>query len=73
VINLDLIVDQDLDDLLAIARYLGKDKECFIDLYPSDTTSKGIYHRGAFRLTDAPTFNPVQYQLHKNTMTFEET
>jgi hypothetical protein len=74
VLRLDFIDDvADLAWLLAAARYLGKDKECWLDVYPDDTGPKGLYHRGAFRLVDSPTFNPVQVGLHKNTMTFEET
>lgn len=74
VIRLDWIPDAtDLASLLAIARYLGKGGECWLDIYPDDTGAKGIYNRGAFRLTDSPTFNTHQYGFHKNTMTFEET
>jgi hypothetical protein len=72
-INLTGITDSDLPTMLAAARYLGKDKECWISLYPGWGGAKEIYNQGAFRLTDSPTFNPHQVGLHKNTMTFEET
>lgn len=74
VVNLEAIPDAtDLATMLAIARYLGKDGECFIDAYPDETGAKGIYGRGAFRLVDSPTFNPYQFGVHKNSMKFEET
>lgn len=72
-LRLDFIPDADLPTMLAIARYLGQDKECWLDVYPDDATAKGMYHRGAFKLVDSPTFNPWQVGLHKNTMTFQET
>lgn len=73
-IRLDYIEDDgDLADLLEVAQRLGKTGECWIDVYPDDTGAKGIYHRGAFRLVDSPTFGPVQYGLHRNSLVFEET
>jgi hypothetical protein len=73
VLRLDFIPDTDLATMLAIARYLGTDKECFISLYPEWGGAKELYNMMACRLVDSPTFNPWQVGLHKNTMTFEET
>lgn len=73
-INLQFITDSDdLAWLLAAARYLGKDKECFVSLYPGEGGVKEMYNQMACRLVDSPTFNPWQVGLHKNSMTFEET
>lgn len=63
----------DLNWLLGAARRLGKDGECWLDLYPHNTAAMGIYGRGVFRLADSPTFNHAQFGHHKNTMRFEET
>lgn len=72
-IQLDFITDADLDSMLAIARYLGRDKECFVSLSPGVGGVKELYRQGAFRLVDSPTFNPHQYGLHRNSLVFEET
>lgn len=72
-LRLDFIPDADLPTVLGIARYLGKDKECFLSLYPGWGGAKELYNMMACRLIDSPTFNPWQVGLHKNTMTFEET
>lgn len=72
-LNLSFVTDTDLPTLLAMARYLGRDKEAFVDLYPGSATAKGLYNRMAFRLTDSPTFNPHQYGVHRNTLLLEET
>lgn len=73
VVPLDNIPESDLPELLAIADYMGKDKEGFLSLYPGEGGAKEIYHAMSFRITDSPTFNPMQYGWYKNTMTFEET
>lgn len=73
VINLDLVSDDDLPSVLAIAQRLGKNGECLIDVYPETSGAKHLYNLMACRLVDSPTFNPSQYGWHKNTMTFEET
>lgn len=73
VLRLDFIPDADLPTVMAIARYLGTDKECFLSLYPGLGGAKELYNMMACRLVDSPTFNPWQVGLHKNTMTFEET
>lgn len=73
-IDLTYVDAADLPTLLAMARYMGRDKEGFVDLYPESTDyAKGLYHRMAFRLVDSPTFNPHQVGLHKNTLLLEET
>lgn len=72
VLNLDWIPDTDVDDLLALARYLGTDKETWVSLYPGAGGALELYNQMACRLVDSPTFNPHQYGLHRNTMTFEE-
>lgn len=73
VINLEFITDAELATLLAIARYLGTDRECFISLYPGVGGVKELYNQMACRLVDSPTFNPHQWGQHKNSMVFEET
>ncbi len=73
VINLNWVPDADLPTLLAIGRYLGADRECFIDLYPGETGAKALYNRMACRLVQSPTLNPSAYLHHRKTMVFEET
>lgn len=74
VLSLDAILEgTDLATMMGMARYLGKDGECFVDPYPTSATAQGIYARGAYRLVDSPTFNPHQYGVFKNTMRFEGT
>lgn len=65
--------DSDFATLMAIARYLGKDGECFLDPYPTSQTARGIYARGAYRLVDVVPFGPREYGLQKTTMKFEGT
>lgn len=72
-IDLSYVSDADLPTMLAMARYLGRDREGFVDLYPEAATAKGLYSRMAFRLVDSPTFNPHQYGVHRNTLLLEET
>jgi hypothetical protein len=74
-IRLDLrfITDTDLPTVLEMMTYLGQDRECLLDVFPEVASARGIWHRGAFRVKDSPTFNPWQVGLHKNTITFEET
>lgn len=73
-IDLSFVADADIPTLLAMSRYMGRDKEGFVDLYPETTDyAKGIYNRMAFRLVDSPTFNPHQVGLHKNSLLLEET
>jgi hypothetical protein len=74
-IRLDLrfITDADLPTVLELMTYLGEDRECLLDVFPESGNARGIWHRGAFRVADSPTFNPWQVGLHKNTITFEET
>lgn len=73
-INLEYIEDEgDLAALLEIAQYVGTTREFWIDVYPESATAKGIYHRGAFRLVESPSFNPNFYGLHRSSLVFEET
>lgn len=72
-IDLDRILDADLPTFLAIARYLGRDRECFVSLYPGAGGALEIYNQMACRLVESPTFTPLAPGLHKNTMVFEET
>lgn len=72
-LNIRLIPDADLPTVLAIARRLGRDKECFLSVYPGAGGAKELYNQGAFRLVQSPTFNPHTYGYHKFVMSFEET
>lgn len=69
----EFIPDADLATLLATARYCGKDKELFVDLYPDDTGVKGLYNKMACRFVDSPTFTPYQRDLHRSQFVLEET
>lgn len=74
VINLDYVNDAtDLAALLDIANYLGLNRECFVSLYPGEGGAKEIYNQMACRIKSAPTFGPVQYGVHRNSLVFEET
>jgi len=73
VLDLQFIPEVDLNDLLAIARYLGKDREAFISLYPGEGGVKELYNQMACRLIESPTFNPHFVGLHKTRLVFEET
>lgn len=72
-INLEFVNDTDLPSLLAIERYLGLDKECFVSLYPGDGGAKELYHMMACRIVSSPSLGPVQFGVHKNSLVFEET
>lgn len=72
-INLEHVPDADVTWLLAMARYLGLDKECAVDLYPEDTSAKGIYNRAIVRIVSAPGIGPTQYGMHRNSLVLEET
>ncbi len=73
VLDLQFIPDADLNDLLAIARYLGKDREAFISLYPGEGGVKELYNQMACRLIESPTFGPHFPGLEKTRLVFEET
>jgi hypothetical protein len=72
-INLEFIPDNDLPTMLAIVNYMGLGGECLIDVYPMAGNAKQIYHCGAFKLVEMPTFNPFFPGLHRSTLIFEET
>lgn len=72
-VQLEFVPDEDLNDLLAIARYLGKDRECFVSLYPGVGGFKELYNQMACRLVESPTFNPHVYGFHNARLVFEET
>jgi hypothetical protein len=71
-INAEFIPEADLDDLLAIARYLGKEKDCFVSLYPGEAGVKELYHQLQAKLVQSPTFNPYFLKLHRAQFQFEE-
>lgn len=73
VLNLQFIPDADRNDLLAIARYLGRDREAFISLYPGAGGDLELYNQMACRLIESPTFNPTVPGLHSTRLVFEET
>lgn len=73
VLPLSYVADADLPMLYAAGRYLGLDKECAIDLYPSETGAEGIYNRMVCRLESAPGIGPVQYGINRNSFIFVET
>lgn len=69
-VNLDAILDPtESATMLSLSRYLGKYGECWLDPYPEDTTAKGIYARGAYRLIDSPAFGQ-QYGYNKAVLRF---
>lgn len=72
-LNIRLVPDTDLPTVLAIARRIGRDKECFVSVYPGAGGAKELYNQGAFRLVQSPTFDPHTYGYHKFMMSFEET
>lgn len=71
-VRLDFVHDDDLDDLLALERYLGTDKETWISLYPGAGGAKELYNQMACRIVDSPSMNPNQVGVHANSITFEE-
>lgn len=72
-INLAFVAATDLATLLAIAQYIGTDKEVLIDVYPELGDAKSLYHLGAYRCKTPIGLNPSFPTLHKTTLTFEET
>lgn len=73
VMQARFINEADLPTVLAIARYLGTDRETFIDLYPESATAKGLYNRFPCRLVEVPDFDPHFVGLHGAQFVFEET
>lgn len=73
--QLAFVSDADMNTLLGLARYLGKDKECCLSLFSGEGGDLEMYHSGAFRLTESPTFNPfmTEAQTHRASLVFEET
>lgn len=68
------IQDNDLAAMLALARYLGKDKETFISVYPEVGGVYETYHHFACRLVESPTFSRwSEAVLHGARFVFEET
>lgn len=72
-LDLKFIPEADLDDLLAIVRFLGTDKECFISLYPGVGGVKELYNQMFCRLKPNPSFDPwTDAGLHQTKLVFEE-
>lgn len=70
-VSLEFVTDADAAKLIAIARYLGRDGETFIDCYPGAASAKGVYGRGCFRLVESPTFGSAIYGHQRTTLRFE--
>lgn len=71
-LNLGFLPDADYDDIAAIVQYLGKHRDCFVDLYPGEDTARGFMNRMAAKITDLGPFDPHTYGLHRLPVTFEE-
>lgn len=72
-LNLEFIPDEDLATVWAIARYLGKDRECWVSLYPEAGGVKELYNQMVCRLVAMPKFNPHFPGLHRGQFVFEES
>jgi hypothetical protein len=75
VLNIDVrfIPDTDLPTFLALTRYLGRDKDGFISVYPGVGGAKELYHMMFFRVSEDSTFNPWQVGLHKGNLVLRES
>lgn len=74
-IRLEFVRSADVKSLLAILRYLGKDKEFFLSMFPNEGGALELYGQMACRITET---NPVdllatEAQTHRGTITIEET
>lgn len=72
-LDLQFIPDADLATLWAIARYLGKDRECWVSLYPGEGGLKELYNQMVCRLVEVPKFNPHFPGLHRGRFVFQES
>jgi hypothetical protein len=72
-LDLEFITDTDLPTVLALTRYLGKDKECFVSLYPGVGGAKELYNMMFCRIVEVPSFNPYFPGLHKGSFVFRES
>lgn len=61
----DFITETDWPHVMAMADYLGTDRDCWFSLYPGLGTYKEMYYQGRFKFREPSAFETHFYQMQK--------